>query len=258
MESNQKMMCMQRYDRMKRVTSLGLLFGVLLWMTGCTSTRGSLYLRNESVHDYLKKKLEVSKKCKEAKDDSMKKEHCQLVDSAVEEAREMLKSVPDASRRLGGFCTKPEILSQLRMIQDEAPTCRKKLKSYQNTSNTNGIVYWSILGGTALTGAAMVIGGVLAPDDGTRAGVVLGFGIPMTLAALTNAIAPFGRNYTVNQYKAYRIDNYLWSLRVRISIEVCNAADLDAAVRHVQEIVKDTKAYCAGRDDDGLFRPDKS
>lgn len=214
-------------------------------ISGCTNTRGAIYLHSEKVNVYLAREKKPELSSKKAK----------KVESALVQARDVLKKVPDANRILGGFCTKPSVIAKIRKIQDLAPKCRLKLKALQDTSNTHGIISWSILGGTAATGVAMVLGGLFAPDD-AKVPVAVVFGSIMLVSALTNGFGPFSRWYETYRVRATKIDNYMWTLRKRIGSEVCIAPSLEVANISAQKIVKEFKDICTSKlEDDGTYRP---
>ena len=159
-----------------------LLLVVGSMFSGCMSTRGIIYLNPERSGAYL---------AKEKKPTASKKQ--KTVEGAVEKARVLLRTVPDGNRILGGYCTDPKLARQISDIQDLAPNCRVKLKKFQNKSNLHSTIFWSLFGAASATGIAMVVGGLGAQDGPTRAGLVIGFGIPFVATALTSAIGPFAR-----------------------------------------------------------------
>lgn len=208
------------------------------------STRGVIYLNAERAGQYLAQEKKPSRS-----------EEKVLVEKAVEEARKLLRTVPDGNRILGGYCTDSALSKQISDIQDLAPRCREKLKIYQNKSNLHSALFWSFLGATAASGLGMAIGGFAAQDGQTRAGFVLGFGIPMLTFALTNAIGPFARISSAEKTVGERIDNYMWTLRRRISVEVCTAPNQATAAYRLAKIYRSLHSYCASNEtDDGLYR----
>lgn len=219
----------------------------LVFHVGCLTARGVLYLEKEQVENYLaKEKRSVGGGEKE-----------KMLEQSVEKARALLREVPDGNRIMGGFCTQKYITDKFQELVDAAPTCRKKIKVYQNQSNTYGIVFWSLLGATATTGLAMGIGIAALPmsNGSARVGLGLGFGIPMVLLAITNTSVPFSEWQDESRVKMQRIDNYMWTLRKRVQIEVCNAGSEDVAFDRMDEIVRDFKLLCnAPETDDGVYR----
>ncbi len=214
-----------------------------LFLSGCMSTRGIIYLNPERSGAYLAKEKKPT--------DSQKK---QTVEAAVEKARVLLRTVPDGNRILGGYCTDSRLARQISDIQDLAPTCRVKLKKFQNKSNFHTSLFWGFLGGTAATGIAMVIGG-LAPEPGeVKAGLVIGFGIPMVALALTNAVGPFARIASRERTLGERIDNYMWTLRRRISVEVCTAPNRATAAYRLAQIHRRIHKWCTtDKPETGLY-----
>lgn len=233
-----------------RLSLLPLFSLLLAFSSGCVTSKGVLYLQTETVQDYLAKEQRPAPTTPEKT----------LAEKGIEEARKTLRDVPDGDRILGGLCTETDIKQELQAIVDRAPTCRKRQQSHQTRGNTYAIVFWSLIGGTAATGAAMLIAGIAAiPNPSTTAaapGLALGFGIPMFLAALTTQIAPFRRWQLESQEIAIRLDNYLWTLRKRISIEVCNAPNRQTALDALRFIASTMDASCRDeKEDDGLYRP---
>jgi len=221
-----------------------------VFFSGCVTSKGVLYLQTETVQQYLSKEQRPQASTAEKI----------LAEKGIEEARKTLREVPDGDRILGGFCTEAEIRQELQSIVDRAPMCRKRQQHHQTRGNTYAIVFWSLLGGTAATGAAMMIAGIAAIPNSTTVsaapGLALGFGIPMVLIALTTQIAPFRRWQLESQEIAIRLDNYLWTLRKRISIEVCNAKDRQTAFDALRHIASTMDVSCRDdKEDDGIYKP---
>lgn len=213
-------------------------------VSGCMSTRGIIYLNSERAGQYLAQEKRPSRS-----------EEKVLVEKAVEQARILLRTVPDGNRILGGYCTDPALAKQISDIQDLAPICRTKLKQYQSKSNLHSALFWSFLGATGAFGVGMSIGGFAAPDGQTRAGLVLGFGIPMLALALTTAVGPFARISSAEKTLGEHIDNYMWTLRRRISVEVCTAPNQATAAYRLAKIHRSMQTYCSeAPPDDGLYR----
>jgi hypothetical protein len=222
---------------------------ILPLQSGCLVARGTLYLEKERVDTYLAKEQRPP----EVKGDKQKE-----VEAAVEKSRLLLRQVPDGNRIMGGFCTQKYVLDKIQEIIDNAPKCRDKLQIYQSQSNVNGIVFWSLLGATVGAGIAMGLGVALpqGPNSGSlRVGLGLGFGIPMVLLAITNTTVPFSEWQDEARVKMNRIDNYMWTLRKRLQIEVCNAPSEDLALDRMDAITIDFKMMCNAPDaDDGTYR----
>ncbi len=224
-------------------TGLFLLIGLFLG-SGCMTTRGIIYLNPTRSGAYLAKEKKPTQSKKKV-----------MVEKAVEEARKLLRTVPDGNRILGGFCSTPAISRTLAKIQDLAPLCRKKLKKHQNTSNIHQALFWSFLGATGVTGISMALGGFLAEDGATKGALVLGFGIPMMTFALVNTIGPFARIASRQRTLGGRIDNYMWTIRRRISVEVCNAPNRATASYRLAKIHQSIHTMCTSvKPDDGMFR----
>lgn len=224
----------RRWGRL--LLALGALMS-LASLTGCMNTRGVMYLHPERSGVYLAKENKPKGK---AKDPSVEK--------SVEKARELLRDLPDGKRRLGGFCTDPDIVRKLRQMMSQTSTCRAKLKLTQNTSNNYAWIYWGIMMGTAGAGLATIIGDAASPDGDTRAAVVLAFGITTLTLALTNAIGPFYRIHTAQHAIGTRLDNYMWTLRKRISVEVCTAPNKAYAFYRLNRISKRLKRECSDKE----------
>jgi hypothetical protein len=208
------------------------------------NTRGIIYLNPQRASDYLAK--EHQPKNPNARQ--------QQIEVAVEDARKLLRTIPDGNRILGGYCTDPQVMQQIQQIQELAPNCREQLHVHQSNSNLHGIIFWSLLGATAATGVTMAIGGVAISDGQARVQWLLGWGIPMLSFALTNSIGPFARLQSYHRTIGERIDNYAWTLRQRISVEVCTAPNLSTAQYRLTQIYKATKQHCTVKTpDDGLY-----
>lgn len=219
-----------------------VLTSAMLVQTGCLSTRGMMYLHPERSAAYLAKESKPAQKKNSA-----------LVESAVEKARVLLRDVPDGRRRLGGFCTDPHVIKKLRTMMKVTPTCRKRLGVLQKKSNVMGVVFWSLVGATAGTGIMALVGGAAASDD-IKAGVVLGFGIPMLTFALVNGLGPFSRIQDQNKAKGMRLDNYMWTLRQRVSVEVCTAPNKATAYHRLNKIAERLNYLCTStKPDNGLY-----
>ena len=77
----------------------------------------------------------------------------------------------------------------------------------------------------------------------------------MVLLAITNTSVPFSEWQDEARVKMKRIDNYMWTLRKRVQIEVCNAGSEDIAYDRMDEIARDFKILCtAPETDDGVYR----
>ncbi len=220
-----------------KVSLLIFLATLAVTSTGCVYTRGIMYLNPEKVGTYLSK---------EEKPEKLLNEDKILVEEAVEEARKLLRKIPDGNRILGGFCTDPEIRKEILSIQDYSSSCRKRLEHYQNKGNLYTAIHWGIAGGAAATGLGMIIGGLIPAKGETRAGLILGFGIPMLTFALVDAFAPFARWSSQYSKKATYLDNYIWTLRRRISVEVCTARDRSIALFRLKKIKKQVDILCKG------------
>lgn len=207
------------------------------------TTRGVIYLSPERSGAYL---------AKENKPDSGKEKV--LVEKALKEARELLRMVPDGNRILGGFCTDPTIARKIADLQDVAPQCRKKLKRYQNKSNFHSTLFWSFFGATGATGLGMALGGFLGSPGEVRAGLVIGFGSAMVALALTTTIGPFARISSRQKTLGQRLDNYMWTLRRRVTAEVCTAPNRATAAYRLAQIHRTLHTMCtSNKPDDGLY-----
>jgi hypothetical protein len=235
--------------KISRSFLLALLVFFLSLNAGCLTARGVLYLEKEQIETYLAKEKRPTGGGEKEK----------MLEQSVEKARALLREVPDGNRIMGGFCTQKYVTDKFQELVDASPTCRKKIKVYQNQSNTYGIVFWSLLGATAGTGLAMGISIAALPptsaNGAARVGLGLGFGIPMVLLAIANTSVPFSEWQDEARVKMQRIDNYMWTLRKRVQIEVCNAGSEDVAFDRMDEISRDFKLLCnAPETDDGVYR----
>lgn len=235
----------RRSPRIKRILLLwvGLLLPASILFSGCMGTRGMMYLHPERSAVYLSKENKPSGKKSSV-----------MVEGAVQKARDLLQTIPDGRRRLGGFCTEKDISKRLRKLMLSTPKCRQKLALFQNQSNTFGVVFWSLLGATAVTGLAGVIGGAAAPDGDTRATLMIVFGSISLVTALTNSIGPFSRIQDRNKALGMRLDNYMWTLRKRVSVEVCTAPDKATATHRLGKIEARVNKLCVSeKPDNGLY-----
>lgn len=226
---------------------LPMLLVCVMLFPGCLTSRGVMYLGKERVDDYLaKEKRPASAKGK-------KKE----VESVIERSRLLLRKVPDGNRIMGGFCTKKYIREQFQELIDVAPKCRKKLKLYQGSSNVNNIVFWSLLGSSIGLGVALGVSVAATPpqEGNTRLVLALVFGSLTVATAIVNTTVPFNEWQHEARVKMGRIDNYMWTLRKRVQIEVCNARNRDVAFDRMDMITRDFRLLCtAPEQDNGIYR----
>ena len=213
---------------------------------GCMTTRGALYLQPDKIDVYL---LKADQPTLNTKD----KEH---VESAIKKTKTLIGTIPAADRILGGYCKEADIVEGLEKLVKMAPSCRSRLERYQNRSNLYGALYWGFFAASASAGVAMTLGGLFANTSELKAGLAVGFGIPMLVLALVNGVAPFDRWQEENKALGKRLDNYLWTLRQRVSGEVCNAPSMAAARSRIEEMQQKLKELCQDKEEDnGHFPP---
>lgn len=224
-----------------RMGSLVVLLLAAFVLNGCMTTRGILYLNPTRSGAYLSKENKPTQKKP-------------LVEKAVEEARKLLRTVPDGNRVLGGFCTDNKLARQISDIQDLAPLCRKKLKKYQNKSNLYKALDWGFFGATVASGLFLSIGGFAASPE-AKGPIVVASGSMMLAFVLTTSIGPFARISSHQQSLSERLDNYMWTIRRRITNEVCNAPNRATAAYRLARIHNTIHTMCtATQPDTGLYK----
>lgn len=224
-----------------------------------------MYLRPERVAKYLKNRPDPAaapaKDAKDGKDGKGGKDGKALKSApppaALEERKaeeELLTKIPDGDRILGGFCTDPETNSKLQEFQALQAKCRTKLKKHVNGANLNGGLYWGFLVGTAVAGGGIFLGFI--PEDKALGGIlsVIFGGLSLT-GALVSGLGGFDGRQERHKMYAYRLDNYMWTLRIRIVSEVCNAKTVEIARIKLKQIYNQAGRMCGVHPDDGIYRP---
>lgn len=229
--------------------SLVLLFLACAVSAGCAlQTRGAMYLQKERVGVYLDKTKR-----------SQPPKGIDLTTYLIWRGR--LGEMPDGNRILGGFCTDEGVVPVLEAIDGLRPTCQKRLYKEASAANYQGKLFWGFLGFTLSSGAVAIgmgAGALAASDTGTKdilGFMAAGFGAAAFVSALVNGFGGFDARQ--EKYKLYtrRIDNFMWSLRQRVIVEVCNAKSRGAAVQQIVYIYNMTKRYCtSGEAGDGTYR----
>jgi hypothetical protein len=215
--------------------------------SGCLHTRGAMYLQKERVGVFLENTQEQAP--------------AKGVDLETHKKwRERLANVPDGNRILGGFCAEDEqILTVLRAIDGLRPQCQQRLYDDASSANFQGRLFWGFLGGTVLAGTGTIIfAGLALSSDTAKTGLgITGviFGITTLVGALTNTLGGFDARQERYKILARRLDNFMWTLRLRVMAEVCNAKDRNTAHQQVVYIYKMTQHYCThSLGDDGTYR----
>lgn len=215
--------------------------------TGCLHTRGAMFLGKGRVGEHLEK--------------TRGQRPPEGVDFETYITwRQRLSEMPDGNRILGGFCSDNSVEPVLQAIDGLRPQCQKRLFQDASSANLQGRLFWGFLGTTIGTGAAAFAfgGGAFAVSDAT-AKTVLGvtsavLGTSALLAALINGFGGFDARQERHKIEANRIDNFMWSLRQRVIVEVCNAKDRATAVQQIVYIYKMTQQYCSRSDSgDGIY-----
>ncbi len=216
-------------------------------LAGCSvNVKGIMYIHKDPVARYIAEQKPTGK-------DALVKEKFQ----------ETLKEVPDGDRILGGFCTNEEIAKEIEMLRGITQACHRKLQKYQQDGSYNGNVYVGLLAGTIGAGLLTITAGVLGAvgafgtDSGNIGGwLVLGFGVPTLALSLANSIGGFNYRYRENYRQATRLDNLMWTMRLRLGVEVCNARNVERARVKVANIRHMMEMTCADNfSDDGTYRP---
>ncbi len=216
-------------------------------LAGCSvNVKGIMYIHKEPVARYIAEQKPTGK-------DALVKEKFQ----------ETLKEVPDGERILGGFCTNEEIAKEIEMLRGMTQACHRKLQKYQQDGSYNGNVYVGLLAGTIGAGLLTITAGVLGAikafgTDSENIGgwLVLGFGVPTLALSLANSIGGFNYRYRENHRQATRLDNLMWTMRLRLGVEVCNARNVERARVKVANIRHMMEMTCSENfSDDGTYRP---
>lgn len=259
-----------------------LLFSLVLMsaLTGCLTTRGVMYLGKDRVKKHLKDtadqkpsadkpapaakpatsapakkdgKKDTKKDAKAAKPKVNKNLQARI--KTWERRRALMVSMPEGREKLGGYCTKPKVRTMLDKLEGMVGTCRQTLKKFEKQANDQGIVYWTFLGAGLAVAASSVIALALNKEDGTSTNVALGLGITGALLVSVVPIGGFDSRQERYKERARRLDNYMWSLRLRIGKEVCNATTVELAVKKLEPIMRRAKELCDGNNpDDGMYR----
>ncbi|MCB9643167.1 MAG: hypothetical protein H6728_08835 [Myxococcales bacterium] len=236
--------------RLSRIFALIAVSVLYPMLAGCTvNVKGIMYLQKERVTRYIAEKKPTGK-------NALVKENYQ----------DVLKEVPDGDRILGGFCTNDEIAKEISMLRNLTQQCHRKLQKYQRDGTHNGNVYVGLLGGTIGAGALTIMAGILgaagvfgAPASASAnigGWLVLGFGVPTLALSLANSIGGFNYRYREYKRQAIRLDNMMWTMRLRLGVEVCNARNVDRARVKVGNIRRMMEMTCAENfNDDGTYRP---
>lgn len=235
----------QKRGDVKRWCGWLLLVLMMLGSTGvgCLHTRGAMYLGKGRVGEHLEKTR--GQRPPDGVD----------FDTYVT-WRQRLSEMPDGNRVLGGFCTDSSVEPVLQAMDGLRPTCQKRLFQDASAANLQGRLFWGFLGTTIGAGATAVAfaGGAFAVSDSsakTGLGVAAAVaGTTSLLAALINGLGGFDARQERHKIQANRVDNFMWSLRQRVIVEVCNAKDRATAVQQIVYIYKMTQQYCS-RDDSG-------
>ncbi len=222
---------------------LALLLSVTSW--GCSSTRGVMFIKPMRVGKYL---------AQHGYNDLKNKKNLTSAEKKKLAHQKLMSKVPDGDRILGGFCTDSQVVAQLNELQTIQSQCQKKLKYHTDRAAVQGTLYWSFLLGTVGTGTAMIIGGVAASKDAAPVLAVLFGGLTLS-SALISGIFGFDGNQERHKLRAQRLDNYMWTLRVRIVSEVCNAKSVEIARAKLKRIQQRTRYFCSMQPDDGIYRP---
>lgn len=247
--------------------ALSFLFGT----TGCLSTRNTMYLNKKRAAAYLASldqtapsdKKDPKAKDPKAKDPKAKDPKAKDPDSESDASlvlnakqRQLVAEVPDARKILGGYCNKPEIEAEISKMAAMTKTCQDRTDVLRYSSNLNGALFWGFLGGTVVSGAGMIAGGILPEDKGLAAGLAVGFGSAALLFSVINGFGGFDARQEISKMRATRLDNYMWTMRSRIVSEICNAPSEAVALRRVRGVRVRLSRYCSGKDsDDGIYRP---
>lgn len=221
------------------VLLLAFLGSLAFLSSGCINVRGVMYVGKRKVNDFL-----TDRKPDQAGLPSTPKR------------LEYLRQVPDGERILGGFCSDPEISDGLKSLRSRQAECITKVDGFSDRARTNAIVHYSLLSSTAVLGSLMIVFGVAIPEKGVAAGLAVGFGAGALVSALVDSFGSFDSRFWQNKTAAERLDNYLWTMRVRVSVEVCNAPDLQIARVRMRQIVRNFQSTCSPKyEDDGTYPP---
>ena len=230
--------------------AIALIFLALLTSTtACFHTKGSMYLGKNSVGSYLDKNKEI------------------IVPKGVDsktykEWHKNLGKIPDGNRILGGFCaSNQKVRTILSAMDSMRPLCQHRL--YQDTrgANLKGKLFWWFFAGSTGAGATTILTSAIAlsassKDTQTNWGVVsVVFGTFTLAGILVNSLANFSARHDRHKILANQIDNFMWTLRLRIISQVCNAKDDGTAVQQAVFIYKMTQRICTHpRSGDGNYR----
>ncbi len=214
---------------------------IALALSGCLKTRGVMYLKPKQVGVYLS----------ETKGESPP----EGIDSNTWKYwREQMPKVPDGNRILGGFCTDKRVLHVLDAIDQLGPTCQKRLYREMKDANFQGKLFWSFVGVTASSGLLAIIFAAVPIDPEARAWLGFTFGTISLTSAMVNFFGGFDARQEKFKMRAKQLDNFMWTLRLRISNEVCNAPDVQTARRQIVQIYRMTLRFCtAPRKADGSY-----
>lgn len=220
--------------------SLLLLLLAGLALSGCQSVRGVMYLKKARVGDHIAR---------------LDKKPPGGDPVAWDQRKVILEKVPDGNRILGGFCTDERVQSSLRRLRKLKDACRERMISKAEESNLNSRVFWSLLSTTVVLGAGMIITGVAITDPEAKGWTAFSFGAATVAVALVNGLGGFDGRAAQLAKRARKIDNWMWTMRLRVIAEVCNAKSREVARQQADQIARSTRALCITNVvDDGIYR----
>lgn len=216
------------------------IFILLSSTIGCTSTRKTMYLGSKRVGDYI-----AHSEGQAIRDNAelwkVRKAH--------------LRNYPDGNRLFGGFCTDKAVKRSLKQLRALKDPCIARTTDYNEQANLQGRLFWGFLSASIVTGAGMIVGGLAPSDPAVKGWMAFSFGAATLGLAAVSGFGGFDGKQTVFQMRAKKLDNLIWTMRLRFIAEVCNAKTVHIARQQAKQIVRMTRSMCVSNyQDDGIYR----
>lgn len=231
---------LMRWHRMKQLGLFGCLaLFALFHLAGCQSFKNAMYLKKGRAGDFYNKQ-------QTALSPAQANERARM--------RKLVATMPDSNRVLGGFCTDKQVIASLDEVRKLGDDCRNRLTDFADQAHLQGRLYWGFLIASIATGAGMIIGGLAPSDPEVKGWLAFSFGSATLTLSLINGLGGFDGRQTVLTMQAKKLDNLMWTMRLRILAEVCNAKNVTLARRQAAQIARMTRNMCvANPKDDGVY-----
>ena len=209
-----------------RVVFLGLLLAALT-LGGCQSVKGVMYLHPKRVGDHL-----------------AKTNNSLTETDYIRQRRKWIRKIPDGNRILGGFCTDKQVLISLKKLRKLAVHCSRRTHGLATRAGLQNSLFWGFLLSTAAAGAGMIITGIAIQDAEAKGWTSFAFGATTFTLAMITGLGGFDGRQSVLNMRAKKVDNFMWTMRLRVIAEVCNAKSVRAARQQMAQLARDTKRLC--------------